>query len=65
MKWYWILLLAIGYIIIGVVIDAIFTKFKVLEEGIDVFVIVFWPIVAPIVLFVLLCMFLYYTISDL
>ena len=65
MKWYWILLLAIGYIIIGVVINAIFAKFEILDEDIDLFVIVFWPIVAPIVLFVSLCMFLYVTILDL
>ena len=59
MSWYWIVLIIIGYFIVGSVLAGLMTWINEFDdEDLFPFVVLFWPITIPILFIYLLCVFI-------
>lgn len=60
MAWYFIVLLILAYFLVGVFIAGFMHRFKFFDDDdLDAMWIFFWPIVAPVCLFISLCICIY------
>lgn len=56
MAWYWIVLLIMAYFVVGATLTGLMTHIDEFnDEDIFPFMILMWPILAPILLIILLC----------
>lgn len=64
MKWYFIILIIIGYLVIGSALAGLTYRFDKLHrdvsnDEIDLYIVTMWPIIIPLYFVVLLCFFVY------
>lgn len=60
MKWYFIVLIFIGYIIVGSAFAGLAHRIDDLDDDdLDLFIIFFWPIAVPFFIVAGICMFVY------
>jgi Na+/proline symporter len=56
MAWYWIVLIVIGYFAIGSVLAGLLTRIPDCNsDDLLLFIVLFWPVVVPILLVILMC----------
>lgn len=56
MAWYWIVLMVIGYFVIGSVLAGLITWIPDCDDDdLVLFIVLFWPVVFPILLVILMC----------
>jgi len=65
MKWYFIILIIVGYLVIGSALAGLTYRINKLyhytggDDEIDIYIVTMWPIIIPIYFVVVLCLFVY------
>ena len=65
MKWYFIILIIVGYLVIGSALAGLTYRIDKLyrytggDDEIDIYIVTMWPIIIPIDFVVVLCLFVY------